>query len=46
MSSDFVILDNQNFTSIEIREKIEDLGLKLKNRVSKISSRSRAKNYL
>ena len=38
------ILSNQNVTSIEIREKMEDLGEKLKTNVSKISLGSRAKN--
>ena len=33
----FFRLRNQNSTSIEIREKMEDLGKKLKTHVSKIS---------
>jgi hypothetical protein len=37
-------LRNQNFTSIEIREKMEDLGEKLKTHVSKISPGSWARN--
>ena len=40
----FSILRNQNVTSIRIREKMEDLGEKLKTLVSKISSGSRARN--
>ena len=40
----FSILSNQNFTSIEIWEKMEYLGEKLKTHVSKISPGSRAKN--
>ena len=39
----FVRLRNQNVTSIGIQEKIEDLGEKMKTRVSKISLGSRAK---
>ena len=35
---------NQNVTLIDIQEKIEDLGEKLKTHVSKISSGSQAKN--
>ena len=40
----FFILSNQNVTSVEIREKIEDLGEKMKTRVSKISLGSWARN--
>ena len=38
----FVILRNQNVTPIEIREKMEDLGEKMKTYVSKISPGSRS----
>ena len=37
----FSRLRNQNVTSIDIREKIEDVGEKLKTHVSKISLGSR-----
>ena len=40
----FAILSNQNVTSIEIREKMEDLGEKLKTHVSKICLGSQARN--
>ena len=40
----FSILRNQNFTSIELQEKMEDLGEKLKTHVSKISLGSWARN--
>ena len=40
----FSRLRNQNFTSIEIREKMEALGEKLKTHVSEISSGSQARN--
>ena len=40
----FAILSNQNVTSIEIQEKIEDLGEKLKTHDSKISPGSQARN--
>ena len=44
MGVGFAILSNQNVTLIEIREKMEDLGEKLKTRVSNISPRSWAGN--
>ena len=40
----FVILSNQNFTSIGIWEKMKDLGEKMKTHVSKISPGSQARN--
>ena len=40
----FVRLSNQNVTLIDIREKIEDLGEKMKTHVSKISPSSQAKH--
>jgi hypothetical protein len=40
----FFILTNQNITSIGIREKMEDLGEKMKTRVPKISLGSPARN--
>lgn len=40
----FFILNNQNATLIDIREKIEDLGEKLKTHVLKISLGSQAIN--
>ena len=44
-SVDFSILINQNFTSIEIQNKMEDLGEKMKTHVLKISPGSRAWFY-
>ena len=44
LGAGFSRLSNLNFTSIKIREKIEDLGEKMKTHVSKISPRSRARN--
>jgi hypothetical protein len=44
MGSSFARLRNQNVTSIEIQEKMEDLGENFKSRVSKISLGVRAKN--
>ena len=44
MSADFYKSNNQNVTSIDIRKKMEDLGVKLKTHVSEISSGLRAKN--
>jgi hypothetical protein len=41
----FSTLSNQNVTSIGIREKMEYLSEKLKTHVSKISLRSRARNW-
>ena len=41
---EFSRLTNQNFTSIKIQEKMEDLGEKLKTHVSKNSTGSRARN--
>ena len=41
-SVEFVILKNQNSTSIKIRKKMEEFGEKMKTHVSKISSGSRA----
>ena len=43
-SAEFNVLNNENVISIEIREKMEDLGEKLKTHVSKISLGSRAEN--
>jgi hypothetical protein len=40
----FSIIINQNVTSIEIREKMEDLGEELKTHISKISPGSWARN--
>ena len=40
----FARLSNQNVILIEIREKIEDLGEKMKTHVSKNSTRSPARN--
>ena len=40
----FFRLRNQNITSIEIQEKMEDLGEKMKTYVSKITLGSRARN--
>ena len=42
LSAKFSRLNNKNFTSIEILEKMEDLGEKMKTHVSKISLGSRA----
>ena len=44
LSVGFSIFCNQNVTSIGIREKMEDLGEKMKTHVLKISLGSRARN--
>ena len=44
LSAEFSRLIFQNFTSIGIGEKMEDLGEKIKTHVSKISMGSRARN--